>query len=301
MQHSDNERARLLPSAALDVLGNDLLVRCASYLDADGMAQLGRTSARFGIPHAGQQRSLANEAARQQFRESTTDEERSRLPKYDDESDVGLLRALDQLWRPLCFDELVGYGFRPQEHPASVTHIGHTTWSTAVSGHVMRGGRHFVEFVIDTAERRPAAQLGIMRPVSLTDGIGMVTDWEWNVDPVFASSSIKPAVSEKLRSQRTAKWGESNFHCCSYSCYTGRCFCTDWDNERGSSDWQGCEELEGSGTIGLLLDLDEGTLSVFKDGRRLGVMKGGLGGEYCWFVTGGSPCTISITKGRAHN
>ncbi|EJK74069.1 hypothetical protein THAOC_04278, partial [Thalassiosira oceanica] len=50
MMPRDNKRARLLPSAALDVLGNDLLVRCASYLDADGLAQLGRTSARLGIP-----------------------------------------------------------------------------------------------------------------------------------------------------------------------------------------------------------------------------------------------------------
>ncbi|EJK47259.1 hypothetical protein THAOC_34029 [Thalassiosira oceanica] len=84
-----NKRARP-PSATLDVLGNDLLVRCASYLDADGLVQLGRTSARFGIPQAGQQRSLANEAARQQFRQNATDEEISRLPTYNDESDVGL-------------------------------------------------------------------------------------------------------------------------------------------------------------------------------------------------------------------
>ena len=47
MQTRDNKRARLLLGAALDVLGSDLLIRCASYLDADGLAQLGRTSARF--------------------------------------------------------------------------------------------------------------------------------------------------------------------------------------------------------------------------------------------------------------
>ncbi|EJK67881.1 hypothetical protein THAOC_11016, partial [Thalassiosira oceanica] len=59
----------------------------------------------------------------------------------------------------------------------------------------------------------------------------------------------------------------------------GLCRWTDWDNEDDYSDWQGQESLPGSGTIGLLLDLDKGTLSVFKDGRRLGVMKEGLGGE----------------------
>ena len=64
------------------------------------------------------------------------------------------------------------------------------------------------------------------------------------------------------------------------------------------SDWQGRERLGESGTIGLLLDPDEGTLSVFKNGRRLGLMKEGLGGEYVWFVSVYSTCTISISKGR---
>ena len=124
MQPRDNKRARLLPSATLDTLDNDLLIRCASYLDADGLAQLGRTSARFGIPQAGQQRSLANEAAHQRFRQSATDEERGCLPKYGDESDIGLYRALELLRQPLRFDELVGNGFGPQENPASVTCTG---------------------------------------------------------------------------------------------------------------------------------------------------------------------------------
>ncbi|EJK46564.1 hypothetical protein THAOC_34762, partial [Thalassiosira oceanica] len=275
MQPRDNKRARLL-SAALDVLGNDLLVRCASYLGADGLAQLGRTSARFGLPQAGQQRSLANEAARQRFRQSATDEDMSRLPKYDEESDVALLRALGQLRRPLCFDKLEGNCFSPQEHPARVTHTGRPGWSTAVSGHEMRGGRHFVEFEINHDEQSSHIYLGVIRPVSLTDGIDLEADWEGHVSPVLVSSSFKPAVAEKLRSQRTAKWGVSDVHCCSYYCNSGRCYWTDWNTEDNYSGWQGQEGFRGSGTIGLLLDLDEGTLSVFKDGRRLGVMKEGL-------------------------
>ena len=113
MQPRDNKRTRLLPSgpsATLDTLDSNLLIRCASYLDADGLAQLGRTSARFGIPQDGQQRSLVNEASNHQFRQSATEDERSRLPKYGDESDIGLYRALESLRRPLFFDELVGSG-----------------------------------------------------------------------------------------------------------------------------------------------------------------------------------------------
>ena len=53
---------------------------------------------------------------------------------------------------------------------------------------------------------------------------------------------------------------------------------------------------------GLLLDFDEGTLSVYKNDRRLGgVIKGGLNGEYCWFVTVASHCTFSMSRGRAPN
>ena len=37
-------------------------------------------------------------------------------------------------------------------------------------------------------------------------------------------------------------------------------------------------------TISLLLDLDAGSLTVFKNTRRLGVMATGLEGEYCWAV-----------------
>ena len=302
MQTRDNKRSRLLPSAALATLDEDLLIWCASYLDVDGLAQLGRASARFGIPQAGQQRSLANEAAHQRFRQSATDEERSRLLQYGDESDVGLYRALESLRQPLCFDELVGIGFSPQENPASVTHT-RISWSTAMSGHVMRGGRHFTEFTITrNDEGMPIVSLGVIRPVSLTNGIDLEADWNGQVRPSNVSSSFKPVAAEKLISQRTTRWGDSNIHCCTYYSGDGLCRWTDWGNEGNSLEWQGREVLGGSGTVvGLLLDLNKGTLSVFKNGRRLGVMKEGLGGEYCWLVSVFSSCTVSVSKGEAPN
>ena len=33
------------------------------------------------------------------------------------------------------------------------------------------------------------------------------------------------------------------------------------------------------------MDLDEGTLDVYKNDIRLGTMKNGLVGEYCWVIT----------------
>ncbi|EJK55777.1 hypothetical protein THAOC_24450 [Thalassiosira oceanica] len=307
MRPRDSKRARPLPDPTLlEALDNDLLLRCASYLDADGLARLGRASAAFGTPQAGQQRSLANEAAHQRFRQSATDEEKRCLPKHDGESDIGLYRALEQLREPLSFNELSGYGlFSPQENPARVTHTGRGGWSTAVSGHVMRGGRHFVEFAItvDESIRSPFVYLGVIRPVSLTNGIDLEADWRGSVDPARVTSHNKHAVSEKLRSQRTSKWGDSDIHCCSYDSYDGYCTGgTDWDTKVPDYEWHGREGLGGSGTIGLLLDLDEGSLSVFKNNCRLGVMKdGGLSGEYCWFVSVFSSCAVSMSKSRAPN
>ena len=43
--------------------------------------------------------------------------------------------------------------------------------------------------------------------------------------------------------------------------------------------------LNQNTVIGLLLDLDEGIMTVYKNGQRRGVMKTGLGGEYVWAVS----------------
>ena len=46
------------------------------------------------------------------------------------------------------------------------------------------------------------------------------------------------------------------------------------------------EDCEAAGnTFALVLNLDEGTLTAYKNKRRLGVMKHGLSGAYCWYVT----------------
>ena len=47
----------------------------------------------------------------------------------------------------------------------------------------------------------------------------------------------------------------------------------------------------------MLLDLDGGTLSVYKNGRKLGVMKRGLAGHYCWVVSLLSGTQVTIKRG----
>ena len=61
---------------------------------------------------------------------------------------------------------------------------------------------------------------------------------------------------------------------------------------------EGCDDGD---TVGMLLDLTMGTLAVYKNNRRLGVMKDGLSGSYCWYATstsGGSGGEDIITIKR---
>jgi len=43
--------------------------------------------------------------------------------------------------------------------------------------------------------------------------------------------------------------------------------------------------LRNDDVVGLLLDLDQGILSAYKNGRCLGVKKDGLVGHYCWVAS----------------
>ena len=76
----------------------------------------------------------------------------------------------------------------------------------------------------------------------------------------------------------------------------GCCCSSDWREGSEREAWDGMECLSPhSYTLECyILDLDEGTLSVYKNDRKLGVMKRGLAGHYCWVVSllEGSQVTI---------
>ena len=106
--------------------------------------------------------------------------------------------------------------------PASVTYItGRGGSLVDCNVRACDEGRQVLCRIHNQSTRRniPAVDLGIIRPVSLTNGIDLQADWEGDVHPVNFSSSFKSAIAEKLRSQRTARWGDSNIHCCAYHCY----------------------------------------------------------------------------------
>jgi len=55
------------------------------------------------------------------------------------------------------------------------------------------------------------------------------------------------------------------------------------DNQRFDCSWM--ERIRTTNfKIEMVLNLDEGTLDVYKNDRRLGTLRSGLVGEYCWVV-----------------
>lgn len=113
----------------------------------------------------------------------------------------------------------------------------------------MRAGRHFARF---TVMRGEDMLFGLVRPGYDVDG-GAITE---DVD--------------------------------------GHCFydLSNGDLWPGPRSWEGQGWTEGGeegDTIGMLLDFDDGTLTIFRDEaaglERLGVMARGLSGEYCWAVS----------------
>ena len=78
----------------------------------------------------------------------------------------------------------------------------------------------------------------------------------------------------------------NSINCCMYSSYSGNCLSSGWEEETFDREqWDGMEILSSPFKVGMLLDLDEGTLSVYVNGRKLGVMKRGLEGQYCWVAS----------------
>lgn len=90
--------------------------------------------------------------------------------------------------------------------------------------------------------------------------------------------------------------------------HKGVCYSSDWkckpsrydDSDEDitwTTSWDEIESFTSGDVIGMLLDLDEGTLSVYKNGQKLGVMKRGLAGPYCWMTTISKGFSVTIKRG----
>ena len=283
----------------ITTLGNDATVHIASFLGANDIVCLGRTCGHFGnryVSPNGQMTSLVEELAGQVIDGSATDYEKSVLVGG---KKIKRLRELEMMRLPLYFKQLIGSGnaIRPH-HGMSIVSMSCDGGNevTAISNHVMRTGKHYVTFHISETAGRLAdpyyLDFGVIRPVKDWDKKGLDS-----FEPTcYYDVSFDDCENyrEQLLAEKTDEWG-NDLHCCCFDSDDGRCYFASWNDEDktekddwNGDDWEGSEPFNAIGncTVGLLLNLDSGTLSVFKDGRELGIMKGGLAGAYCWYVCG---------------
>ena len=95
----------------------------------------------------------------------------------------------------------------------------------------------------------------------------------------------------------------NDVQCCLYYAHGGTCHLSDWEDYNGDppdgKTWDGMERMSYGDKMGMLLDFDEGTLTVYKNGRKLGVMRSGLAGPYCWVVSLLRGTSVTIKRGTA--
>jgi len=139
-----------------------------------------------------------------------------------------------------------------------------------LSNNILRAGKHYASFKL--ASHIGHSFVGVMRPGQANQ----------NTSGAPFESNFFNHFSRKHDDDN------NKVHCCFYFSYDGVCCISDWgDSTEDVPDiaWEGMESMSSGDEVGMLLDLDEGTLSVYKNGRRLGVMKSGLIGPYCWVVS----------------
>jgi len=157
----------------------------------------------------------------------------------------------------------------------------------ALSNTIMRTGNHFVTFERSGCEMG-LVYMGIMRPISLTDLKGKGSEFS----PIWDKY-------ENLLQKTPDRWGEGNVHTCMteltkgarstkglWSDGTGKTWDTKKNKRQIQPDWLHWEHQSNT-TLGLLLDMDVGTLTLYevvKSGKvkNKGILKDGLTGEYCW-------------------
>ena len=183
------------------------------------------------------------------------------------------LSILRESEHPLKFDTLLGFGIEHANQRRTSVRSGDDICTALAGNYLMVSGIHYAEFHIDAT----GSCLGIVRPMP-------------NLDPArFANNSFsffQRSLFGGFLATRTEEWGSGKVHACDFDFYSGEKSWTNWDGEeRRWIEWEGMEGCEDGDTVGMLLDLDEGTLTVYKNNRRLGVMKDGLSGAYCWCAT----------------
>jgi len=275
---------RATASVDLSRVDPSLVVQVASFLGLSReLLSMALTCKSFGWrrPSSTLGSSLIEEVARQflvnQLRPS--DVERNALPQYGNGTIVWLpiLYDLERLRLPLRFSKLVGRGMKYSGSESIVT-SSYDDYSTAFANYVMKRGVHYASFkLIDNGD---SAIVGVARPFRDFDFVNEGEGFDMYDRRHFGNLLV----------QRTDAW-VGNVHYCQIHC--GEVGWTDLQEYNNETGWEGFDEGD---VVGLLVDLNEGSLSVYKNGRNLGVAKDGLAGEYCFFLALCEDGEISIER-----
>ena len=271
----------------------DVVFLLAALLDAQDLRQASLTCKALGakVTAAYDGLSLVEEAARRLF-ECASDWERSCLTKHDGESWVELYHHLLMLRSKLTFDHLVGDYIQYGADPSTVCSCTNANPSSALcSEHTMRSGRHFAVFTATGI-----LSIGVVRPVQINRSnlrFGSLYPFDPRAERLWGH----------LRDKRNGRWGGSNVHCCFLNIHCKRVFCDfSWRDWTSRQPYSRVDSFQYGIPIGLLFDLDEGTLSIYQRGQKLATLKDGLSGEYCWYTTlsrFGFDASVSIERGPA--
>ena len=165
-----------------------------------------------------------------------------------------------------------------------------------------------VRFVVTKRDRELCALIGLVRPlpwadiehhglhqhelVHVYDDNRLYSDSDSDSDDIIYADIARLLRNKTMSSVRS---GGCDVHCCAYSFAGGGWFSTNWgDTYIARENWPGMEAMQESGEIAMLLDYSAGTLTIYKNNRRLGIVQDGLAGEYLWMVTLGSAASIDI-------
>ena len=266
-------RTRLKIATVESALFNaDVVFLLAGLMGAEDLCQLSLTCKALGgkrPSHGGL--SLVEEAARRLI-DGASDDEKAALPKFEGESWVELYRHFLMLRSRLKFDQLIGGIEHCDGEDSSVRGLGFG-WAAAIcSKHVMRAGKHFATF----SQWGSSGYIGLIRPIQGWDKKGLV-----DFNPALAGHR------EALLQERTTRWGDSTIHYLIFCEDTGIAYSSDFTGVGDGDElrWEGESNYRSGGTgTGLLLDLDNGTLTVYQNGQRIGVLINGLSGVYSWMV-----------------
>ena len=308
---NDNNKKQKVNNDKEGVLFNtDTLSKITSYLPSTDLLNLGLTSKRFSAPFQSNndKPSLIEESARIAVQDIATEEQLAVLPYYQGSSSLEVNHHLQLLRGPLTFDQLVGAEYVEKEDKSCVKYLpilsiesimidnyGYKNEmnyciGTAFSNNIMAGGKHYATF---KTYQPPSTISKIHHPYEL----GRVLVGVMRPGEVNAFARDVPFLKDFYENFHRHTYKNNGIQCCMYDTGLGDCISSDWIDRLSVDTWERSVIMIPGDEIGMLLDLDEGMLTVYKNGRKLGVMRRGLAGPYCWVVSMFEGAQVTIQRG----